>query len=361
MNSERDFNLLPVDIVFHPSWWFKHGKISFDKDFFYHPAKRVESERRMEQVLHERFGEFGLGQDKDRDLPIIGAVHNAAGYLIQEMMGCEVRYSEDAPPLVVQKSLEDLPLDKEAPFKSPAFARLEKLIDSLKGKYNYLLGDINWGGVLNCALDLRGQSIFLDLFDKPKETQAGFQVIKDCIHRFTNYIRKETGVTSISVNRLVRHIPLPVHLHSECTHIMISVDHYEEFLLPIDMEWSQKHRPYGIHYCGQDPHRFAKSFAKLPHLDFLDVGWGGDLKVLRKHLPHTFLNIRLNPFELIEMTEDQIRETITRLVIDSGNPVLTGVCCINMDDQVEDSKVAAIFRTVWELREYFQGNTSLKI
>ncbi|MGO8747411.1 MAG: hypothetical protein ACLQNE_15615 [Thermoguttaceae bacterium] len=58
---------LPVEIVLHPSWWHAHAGISFDKDFFYHPAKRVESKRRMEAVLHERFGRHGLGADRDRD------------------------------------------------------------------------------------------------------------------------------------------------------------------------------------------------------------------------------------------------------------------------------------------------------
>ena len=48
--------LLPVEIVLHPSWWHAHAGITFDEDFFYHPAKRVESERHMEAVLRERFG-----------------------------------------------------------------------------------------------------------------------------------------------------------------------------------------------------------------------------------------------------------------------------------------------------------------
>ena len=84
------------------------------------------------------------------------------------------------------------------------------------------------------------------------------------------------------------------------------------------------------HYCGIDPHRMAESFAKIPHLDFLDVGWGGDLKILRSHLPGTFLNIRLSPAEIINQTNKEIRETIQRLVKESGNLSLTGVCCINM-------------------------------
>mgnify|MGYP001016235530 FL=1 len=98
----------------------------------------------------------------------------------------------------------------------------------------------------------------------------------------------------------------------------------------------------------------AQSFAKIPDLDFLDVGWGGDVKILRKHLPGTFLNIRLSPVEIINQTNSEIRETITRLVKESDNPYLTGVCCINMDDKVEDEKVLEIFKTVEDLRKEFK-------
>jgi hypothetical protein len=138
---------------------------------------------------------------------------------------------------------------------------------------------------------------------------------------------------------------------------MISVEDYENFLLPFDINWSQRFRPFGIHFCGPDPHRMAESYAKIINLDFLDVGWGGDLKILRKHLPRTFLNIRLSPIEIIGQTCDEINETIIRLVHDSGNPFLTGVCCINMDDKVGDDKVLEIFKTVEELRrDYRSGN-----
>jgi hypothetical protein len=132
---------------------------------------------------------------------------------------------------------------------------------------------------------------------------------------------------------------------------MISSKHYEQFLFPIDLSWSQRHRPFGIHYCGKDPHRFAEAFARLPHLDFLDVGWGGDVKRLRQALPNTFLNIRLSPVEIINQSNEEISETIIRLVRDSENPYLTGICCINMDDQVSDDKITTILETVQQLRK----------
>jgi len=342
---------LPVEVIFHPSWWRRHAGIVFDEDFFYHPARRVEVERRMEQVLYDRFGDLGLGEDRDRDLPVIGAVHNAAGYLVSEMLGCDVKYGEGAPPLVVPSQRPDLALDAGASFSSPVYRRLRRLMDALKTQFGYLVGDVNWAGLLNLALDLRGQDIFLDMLDRPGEVRTYIGKIAAVIERFTSEIERETGTTSISVNRTVRHIRGPIFLHSECALTMISTAHYEEFILPHDCAWSELHRPFGVHYCGADAHRFADAFAKIPHLDFLDVGWGGDLRVLREKLPRTFLNIRLSPIEIIDQSSDEIRAAIVARFAASNDSYLTGICCINMDDRVTDDKIRAIFETVSDLRE----------
>ncbi len=352
MNALQN-SALPVEVVFHPSWWFKHEKITFDEDFFFHPVKRVEVERKMEQVLYDHFGKYGLGENRDKNLPVVGAVHNAAGYLLSGMMGCKLEFHEATPPEVIAADKEELTIDSEKIFQSVYFKRFEQLCGSLKAKYGYLTGDVGWSGVLNTALDLRGQMIFMDMFDKPDAVKDYFQKIAEVTERFAKGIEKETSTSSIAVNRTVRHIPKPVFLHSECSVTMISGEQYDEFILPIDLKWCRKNRPYGIHFCGNDPHRFATNFAKLPHLDFLDVGWGGAIKILRQHLPNTFLNIRLSPVEIVKQTPEQIRTVISNLVMDSGNPYLTGVCCINMDDQVSYAQVDAIFETIFELRKQY--------
>jgi hypothetical protein len=159
--------ILPVDIVLHPSWWYHQTGLTFDEDFFFHPKKRVEAERQMERTLYERWGQYGLGQDHATDRPHIGAVHLAAGFLLSEMLGCRIEYQADAAPQVIEAHLDAPDIKLEQAFNS-----------------------------------------------------------------------------------------------------------YERYLLPFDIEWSRTHRPYGIHYCGSDPHRYAEAFAKIPHLDFLDVGWG---------------------------------------------------------------------------------------
>ena len=346
-----EYPLLPVDIVFHPSWWNRHTGICFDEDFFYHPARRVEDERRMEKELYDRFGEFGLGADRGKDLPQIGAVHLAAGYLLSSMLGCGIEYEANAAPQVVCAHREDFSIDEEAAFQSADFQKLLKLIDSLKARHGYVCGDINWGGVLNLAIDLKGENVLMDMMLQPEACKEYFRKIARVVERFFTFVQSQTGTSSISVNRVVRHIEKAVYLHSECTHTMISEDDYREFLMPIDAGWSQKYRPWGIHYCGNDPHRHAAAYGELPHLDFFDLGWGGDIAYIRKHLPHTLLNLRLNPVDINDRSHGEIERFIREGIALSGDPRLTGVCCINMDAETDDEKVRTIFRTVEALRK----------
>ncbi len=346
MNNTKS---LPVEIVFQPSWWFHHEGLTFDEDFFFHPLKRVEAERKMEKALYDRWGQYGFGCDKDKDLPLIGATHLAAGFLLSEMLGCHVEYKQDTPPQVVPAHFEKLSVSADKAFQTNAFKKLENLVESLKKSYGYVTGDVNWGGILNLALDLRGDIFFIDLFDNPQDSIKFLSEINNVIEQFTDYMLYNTGSTSISVNRNVHNFDKRVFLHSECSHTMISVEDYEKYLQPFDIKWSQKYQPYGIHYCGPDPDRYAESFAKIPQLHFLDVGWGGDIAALRKHLPNTFLNIRLSPVDIVNQSEEEIRTSIIERVTASGNLELTGVCCINMDEHITDNKVTTILETVRDL------------
>jgi len=350
MINELVNEIFPVDIVLAPEWWYKNTGITFDRDFFFHPQKRVENEQRMEKELYERWGKYGLGADKDKAKPEIGAVHLAAGFMLSEMVGCEVKYTDNHPPVVVAANKEHLKVDVEGAFQSRVYKDFVALTEKLKAKFGYLTGDVNWGGVLNLAMDLRGEQIMTDLIMNPEEVKNYFHSLAEVIETFTGWIAAETGTTSVSVNRTLRHLKKPVFLHSECSHTMISNEDYDQFLMPVDVKWSKEKTSFGIHYCGDDPHRHAESFARIPRLDFLDVGWGGDISRLRKHLPRTFLNIRLSPVELVKMSPEAIRDTITKLVGESGDPALTGVCCINMDDKVRDDQIDAIFETVEMLR-----------
>lgn len=353
MSNTRSFSALPVDIVFHPSWWHQTAGLVFDEDFFFHPKKRVEVEQIMEKVLYERFGQFGLGKYHDIERPVIGAVHLAAGFFLSEIMGCKVEYYENSSPLVLPLNcpLEAIELDRV--LKHKRLKSLESLIEQLRLDYSYVCGDINWSGVLNLALDLRGNELFYDFIDEPEQTDCFLQSIFNVIDHFISWIGSETQTTSISVNRTILHTDEKTLLHSECSHTMISEADYRKYFMKYDQIWSQRRGPFGIHYCGNDPHRFAATYSELAKLDFFDVGWGGDVKHIRANLPNTFLNLRLSPVEIKTWDEAQMREIIFSLIDASGNPNLTGICCINMDEEVTDKTITTLFNVVQEAREHF--------
>ena len=346
--------MLPVEFVFAPAWWRANTGMRFDVDFFYDPTRRVAAEQQMEQALFERWGAFGLGEYANLPRPEVGPVHLAAGYLIQEMLGCKVIYAEEHPPEVLPLNGKLEPVDVGAAFSSPAFVRFTALVEALKSEYGYVCGDVNWSGVLNVALDLRGQALLMDMMDQPGKVGMFFESIADVIERFVDYVEGQTGTSSISVNRIVRHIEPSIALHSECSHTMIATRDYDTLLKAYDERWCTSWPGYGIHYCGKDPHRYAKTFASLPRLDFLDLGWGGDVAAIRAALPETFLSIRMSPVWLIDASVEAVKETVRRLVRESGNPWLTGVCCINMDEKVSDDKVTAILETVQALRDEYE-------
>lgn len=75
------------------------------------------------------------------------------------------------------------------------------------------------------------------------------------------------------------------------------------------------------------------------------------MKTLREALPDTFINIRLDTVSINNKSNADIKETIRKLVANSNNPFLTRICRVNMDNQVQDSKVKTILKTVQEIKK----------
>ncbi|PIE35947.1 hypothetical protein CSA56_02150 [candidate division KSB3 bacterium] len=88
--------------------------------------------------------------------------------------------------------------------------------------------------------------------------------------------------------------------------------------------------------------------------------WDGEQfsQIVRRVVVHysllkSWVQTRLNPVDMAGQSVKDIRSIVTTLVHDSGNPWLTGVCCINMDQNVSDEQITAIFQTVYGLREEY--------
>ncbi|MFC2075881.1 uroporphyrinogen decarboxylase family protein [candidate division KSB1 bacterium] len=345
---------IPVDVVFHPSWWHHHYGISFRESFFFDPETRISAESAMRRALAERFGDLGLGDPDPKPKPIVGPVHLAAGFITAEMLGCDVNFFDDASPEVVPRNLTE---DELAGFqppdldRSPRFNDFVKLMDSLEARFGRIEGDINWAGIHNDAVNLRGQEWFLDYYSNPRLVERTLDLLRDFAIDFVSHLRRRTGTSSLSVNRIIDGIEPGINLHSNCTVTMISPEIYRQFLLPRELELCQALSPYGIHHCGTNMHVYAADYARVTEAVFFDVGWGSDLAQCRRDLPDRILSLRLGPAWLARSSVEEIIETVTGMLSRAGDPELAAVCAVNLDRDTSDDNVRAVFEAVQQFRQ----------
>ncbi|MDP2983459.1 MAG: uroporphyrinogen decarboxylase family protein [Candidatus Latescibacter sp.] len=346
---------LPVEIVFHPNWWYHHAGITFDRAFFFDPDRRVKDEMKMRRVLWERFGQFKYGEENPAPRPVIGPVHLAAGFMVSSLWGCSIRYYENNSPVVESRhmTLEELDaMPAPDPMGNPDFRDLFSLIRELKNRFGYVEGDIGWGNLQNLALDLIGHEIFLAYYDDPAAVHRIYDKMNRNIIEVLALIRAETGTTSISVNRSVEKVDPAINLQSNCSVQMISNETYEEFLLPHELALSARLQPYGIHHCGDNMHQVAPGYAKVKEACFFDVGWGAEIEYCRSLIKDAFFNIRLSPVKIQTCSPDEVERDMVNLLEKAGDLSGVGICCINMDYGAPDENVARIFEVAEKYRKY---------
>lgn len=350
----KPHRLLPVDVVFHPDWWHTHYGLDFREPFHFDPQVRVESERLMRQALYDRFGDLGLGEADAQPRPVVGPVHLAIGFVVQAMLGCQVRFAANTAPWVLCANLSDeqvWALEVPDLETAPAMRQTIALMDALEAEYGYLEGDVPWDGVQNVALDLRGQQLFLDYYDQPDLVHHLFDVIARTICRVADYVRGRTGTNSISLNRIVASIDPRLSLHSNCSVQMISRKTYETYLLPYECWLAERLQPYGIHHCGDNLEHVVEAYARVPGLAYVDVGWGSDVTACRQALPDAHFSLRLNPARLRTQTPAQVRADVERLLDQAGPLDRVAVCCVALDAATPDENVRAIFETAADYRD----------
>jgi uroporphyrinogen-III decarboxylase len=348
-------SFLPVEVVFHPSWWHRHYGITFREDFFFDPITRVACERAMRAALYDRLGDLGLGEATALPRPVIGPVNIAAGWLPSGVLGCEIRFFDDASPEVIPANMSDEQITALQPPEletNPLFKKVISMMDVLQKHYGSLEGDVNWEGLQNVALNLRGQQLFVDYYENPILAQHLLEVVAATLRKITTYVRQRTGSTSIAVNRIVGAVDSRISLHPNCSVQMISPMMYHDFLLPHERELARELYPYGVHHCGVDAHKVAKEYAQVEGLEFLDVGWGSDVAACRAALPDAFFSLRLSPIRVATLSPEEVAADAERLLDASGPLSQAALCCINLDDTTPDENVRAIFQVAERYRSY---------
>jgi hypothetical protein len=222
-------------------------------------------------------------------------------------------------------------------------------MEALEKEFGQVIGDFNTDGVLNTALVLRGQHLFMDLLDDEELVKHLFAVVAETEAALAEYVRARTGTSSVALNRSIVNVDPRIHIEGNCSGQMISPTVYRKCLLPWHCYLAHRLAPFGIHHCGDNLHLFASAYAETKAV-FYDVGWGSDVARCSADLPDAFLNLRLNPVRLLSGTAQEARSDTLALLRAAGRDSQVGLCCINMDYGTPDENVRAIFASAREFK-----------
>lgn len=350
LSASRPF--IPVELVFNPHWWHKTAGISFDRSFYMDPQARIENDVLMRKVLHQRYGDFGLGEPDPQPRPVIGSLHVAGGFVIPALLGAEIQFASDAAPQPLPMGLttDEIERLEQVDFRQAwPMNELIAQMDALEAEWGYLIGDLNTDGLLNAAYHLYGADLFADFHMDPQRVQCLLGLIGELIADVAEYVRQRTGSCSIAVNRMVERVDRRIFLHANCSVPMISPRSYRAMQLPVEQHMAQRLQPFGIHHCGDNLQRYASAYGELP-LEFVDVGWGSDVVACRQVLPEAFFNLRLSPVRMLTCTPQEIARDTESLLQAAGPLDLAGVCCINMDYGTPDENLFAMFEVIQRFR-----------
>lgn len=345
---------MKYDITFHPSWWHKNLGIRFTEEFFNDPIYRIESDRSMRRLLFEKFGEWGIGEEHPEPRPILGSDLIASGYLYSQLLGCHIRFGERIPPEVICSNIsDDEALCFKAPEleKSPVWKQVEEQIEWLQKEYGKVQSAINLQGILNLALDLRGESIFIDMY---QNEQAAENLFNECYSLSVAVGKRLSEVSytlSGGVTAITNLLGYPgLYVHSNCSVEMISLDNYMDFLLKYDQKLSAIFQPYGIHHCGQSMEHVVSGYALVPDLAFAEVGAGSNIQTVRNTLLDCWLNLRYSPIKLADVEKNNLEQELSLMVSEAGGkdaPI--SISCVGIDTSVSDHQVQLFLETAKEI------------
>jgi uroporphyrinogen-III decarboxylase len=335
---------IPVELVFNPNWWNRNYGISFDQSFYLDRKVRIQNDLAMRAALFER---FGIRDESPQPRPIIGSMHVAGGFILPALFGVEIHFSQNEAPWPIQQNLSRKEVTAlQAPDLTAAWPmnKLLEDMDHLENEFGYVVGDFDTDGLFNTALHLRGQELFLDLYEDTQLIEHLFTVLTETYISLVILLRRRTGTCAVATNRSVLHFNPSLYLHSNCSIQMVSPQIYEKVILPYELNLARALKTYGIHHCGNNLHRFLPAYSKIPAV-FYDVGWGSDVAQCRQALPGIFLNLRLSPVRMLQASPVEIQQDVEKLLAENGSAEHAGICCINMDYGTPDENVRIMIET----------------
>jgi uroporphyrinogen-III decarboxylase len=323
---------LRPEIGFTPAWYAQQCNICFDQRWHSSVQYRQASLRSMHRALQQRFPGTKIGQSLacTDSLDLLTGVFGCN--VITAVFGIPMVYDRHTWPVVQAIHLTTTQLEALAvpDLKQNSFFQdLMIQVDQIAERQGPVTGFINWQGILNNALKLRGQQIFLDLLDKPALCHQLFACICETMINGLQLLHEKQRSTGVDYDFATV---------SNCCVNMLSPDQYAEFILPYDMRIAQAFAAIGIHNCAWNADPYMEHYAAIPHLGYIDMGLSSDLARARALMPNARRALMYTPMDLAHKSRETIHRDI-EWIVDSYAPC--DIVVADIDNDVPDERVIA--------------------
>ena len=272
-----------IHYQFIPSWFTARSDLRFGEPWHTDAVYRHRSFLRMAELLNREFPELRLGGEVSEIKGSISGVQSCA--LPAAFFGQTILYADGGWPDNEGRLLTDGETDElEVPdFRShPAFENLMRQMDQIEREWGVIEGELNFQSVMNTAFRLRGTQLYLDMYDNPQRVHHLFEVIYRMLVDLIREVHDRQTRSGADRSFFVT---------ANCVVNMISRQHYEQFLMPLDRRLSESFPHFGIHNCNWSVDEYVPSYAEIGNLLYLDFGMDSDLTRLGRTFPDTTLTV----------------------------------------------------------------------
>lgn len=328
---------LRVSLGFTPAWYHARLSIDFGEEWHADPVYRADCLLTMKRHLHSCFPDVEyftpqMNEEIERTCWTISGVNGIL--TIPRLYGIEPAFVPNNWPdaragMHIGKG--QIPVDR--PFdldRHPVLVDLYRQMDVIRERSGPIHGYLNYQGLLNIALKVRGNDFFMDLYDDPVWSS-----------RFLNHIADTIAALSRRVQAIQRDSGCDVDLlsMSNCVMNMVSPEQYEEFVLPIDRRLSTLYPRFGVHTCRWNADTYLHSLRKIDKMGYIDTGLETDLTRMRELFPDTRRAVLYDPVGLERFSTDTIWADFRRIAVECGpcDIVLADVEQTTSDERVQEA------------------------
>lgn len=335
-------------------WVARHLEVTFDREYYFSPAKREAVDRACERLVESEFGDIGgcftesnLGRKEFivPDQVLVGGIQPnmilgmlvGAAFVPADDMDADIENhvlaGRPASSLPAPESLLEHAMIAEFDAQI-ALIRHEGRLRPIPPFFWDTSGRAAVHGTMTTALKLFGEELFLDMVIRPEAAAAVLDWVAECYIGLVRHFadRADSRVMQLHVG--------------ECSACMISADQFTRFVLPGLHRLAEEIAPIRLHSCGKSTH-LLEAFRRVPRLCSLDLGGETALGSFRRLLGDDFPLSIAPPVELLTVADSRpLLDWAAAAIEASEDGPLTLIC--HLEPGYNEDAVRALARFVRE-------------